>query len=311
MLAHERFEMLAATPVVAPDDPRVLRIETPIDEIGRKNREIDAKDAEIARLSRENEKLRRAAIARTLTAAAQPDASPAAIAAAAALGVGDTRPAEALLRTQEREEAAQIASPGIDEAQQRQQAAALAREQGALAMGHDVRTALEAYQRAAEYERDDYWTHFLSGDLQLRLGSSEAAMQSYRSGAAASERRVRANPNDLDGQRDLSVSHDRIGDVLVAQGDGPGALAAYREGLAIREALAARNPLNTRWQRDLCLCFALLQRHDLNNLSPSKPSTATPPLSPRESSTAVENRRWLLLRPVQPHHQDECVLRRR
>ena len=245
-------ERLAGTlPVVAPDDPRVSQIATLIDELGRKNRQIDEKESEIVRLTRENEELRRAAIARTLTVAAQPDASPAAVAAATALEAGDTGPAEALLRSQEREEVAQIGSPEVDDTVVRRQAAALAREQGAFAMGHDVRTALQAYQRAAEYEPDDTWTHFFIGDLHMRLGNSKAAMQSYGQGAAAAERRLQVNPNDLDGQRDLSVSHNKIGDVLVAQGDGPGALAAYRKGSrSARRWPRAIRP-TPEWQRDL------------------------------------------------------------
>jgi tetratricopeptide (TPR) repeat protein len=236
---------------VTPDDPRVSQIATLIDEVGRKNRQLDEKEAEIARLSRENEELRRAAIARTLTAAAQPEASPAAVAAASALEAGDTRPAEALLHTQEREEAAQIARPGVDEAKQRRQAAELAREQGALAMGHDVRAALRAYQRAAEYDPDDTWTHFFIGDLHMRLGSLDAAMQSYQRALGVVKRRADLSAEDVDAQRDLSVSHSKIGDVLVAQGNGPAALAAHRKGLAIAEALVARDPANTEWQRDL------------------------------------------------------------
>jgi tetratricopeptide (TPR) repeat protein len=231
---------------ISPNDPAVLAI------ISTLTRQIDSKDAENAALRgrvQELEDQLSSAIARTLTVAAQPDASPAAVAAADALESGDSGPAEALLRSQEREEVAQIGRPNADDAQQRRQAAQLARDQGALAISHDLRTALEAYQRAAEYEPDDYWTHFLIGDLQLRLGSSEAATRSYRRGAAASERRVTANQNDLDGQRGLSVSHNKIGDVLMTKGDGEEALVEYREALAIGEALAARDPANTRWQR--------------------------------------------------------------
>ena len=91
---------------------------------------------------------------------------------------------------------AQIGSPEVDDTVVRRQAAALAREQGAFAMGHDVRTALQAYQRAAEYEPDDTWTHFFIGDLQLRVGSVDAAMQSYRQATASVERRLQANADD-------------------------------------------------------------------------------------------------------------------
>ena len=237
------------------DDPRVLQIvATLTEELQRKNRLIDERETENVTLRgrvKELEDQLHAAIARTLTAAAQPDAGEAAVAAADALEAGDTRPAEALLRSQEREEAEQIGSPEADDTYLRRQVAELAREQGALAMGHDVRASLAAFQRAAEYEPEDTWTHFFIGDLHMLLGDLNAAVQSFRRGVARAETRLQAIANDLDAQRDLSVSHDKIGDVLVAQGDGPGALAAYRKALAIAEGLAARDPANAKWQTDL------------------------------------------------------------
>ncbi len=227
----------------APDESQVVRIvATLTDELERKNRQI-----------KELEEQLRAAVARTLTAAAQPNASEAVIAAADALGAGDTRPAESLLSNQEREEASQIGVPGADDAQQRAQAAALAREQGALAMGRDVRAALAAFERAAEYEPDDTWTHFFIGDLQVQLGDLDAATQSFGRGRALAKALAGRDPANTQWQRDLSVSHDKIGNVLVAQGDGPGALAAYRKALKIAEALAGRDPANTEWQRDLSI----------------------------------------------------------
>jgi len=250
-----RKESDTARPVVAPDDPAVLRIvATLTDELERKNRLLDERAAESVTLRGRVSELEgqlQAAIARTLTAAAQPDAGEAAIAAADALETGDTRPAEALLSSQEHEEAAQIGTPGADDVRQRREAAALAREQGALALGHNVSAALEAFKRAAEYEPDHTWTQFFLGDLHMRLGDLGAAMRSFRKGAASTESRLSGSTDDSDAQRDLSVSQNKIGDVLKAQGDGPGALATYRRALAIVEALAVRDPTNTVWQRDL------------------------------------------------------------
>ena len=252
---QSELDKLRSRPVVAPDDPAVLRIvATLTEELARKNQQLDERAAESVALRGRVSELEgqlQAAIARTLTAAAQPDAGAAAIAAADALETGDTRPAEAMLSNQEHEEAAQIGVPGMDDVRQRREAAALARQQGALAMGHNVRAALEAFQRAAEYEPDDAWTQFFIGDLHMRLGDLSAAMESFRRGAASAKSRLQANADDLIAQRDLSVSHERIGNVLKAQDDTPGALAAYRAGLTIREALAVRDPANTQWQRDL------------------------------------------------------------
>ena len=118
------------------------------------------------------------------------------------------------MNRQEREEIAQIGSSGADEAQHRREAAVLAREQGALVIGHDVRTALAAFERAAKYEPDDSWTHFFLGDLYLLLGDLAAGMRSYRRAASSAGARVQSNNQDWDAQRDLAISHDRIGDVL-------------------------------------------------------------------------------------------------
>src|SRR5262245_14064001 len=115
-----------------PDDSRILQILANLtEELQRKNRLIDEHQAENVVLRGQVKKLEdqlQAAITRTLTAAAQPDAGEAAVAAADALEAGDTRPAEALLRSQEREEAEQIGSPEADDTYLRRQAAQLARE---------------------------------------------------------------------------------------------------------------------------------------------------------------------------------------
>jgi tetratricopeptide (TPR) repeat protein len=238
-------ELEKLRPQLKSDDPRILNILTSLTE----------ENISLRGQVKELQEQLQAAIARTLTAAAQPDASRAATTAADALKVGDTRPAEALLQHQEREEAAQIGSPGVDEARQRREAAALAREQGALAMGHDLRAALAAFHRAAEYDPDDTWTYFFIGDLHVRLGDLNRAMQSFKTGRTRVETRLGVLGEDSDVQRDLAISHERIGDVLVAQGDGAGALEAYRKALAIVELLAACDQANTLWQRDLAVNY--------------------------------------------------------
>jgi tetratricopeptide (TPR) repeat protein len=237
-----------ARQVVASDDPRTFQIvATLTEELARKNRLIDQQASRITDLEAE---LLRSAVARTLTAATQPDSGDSERTAVEELRAGNTAPAEAILNQQERQEAAQIGAPGADQTS-RIKAAALAREQGALAMNHNVIAALESFERAAEYEPNDVWTHFFIGDLHVSLGNLGAAMKSFSTAVESVQARLQANAHDEDAQRDLSVGHDRIANVLLAQGDGPGALAAYQKGLEIGETLAARDPANTQWQRDL------------------------------------------------------------
>ncbi len=248
---NERLGGISASPPVSPDDPKVSQILTLIDEITRKNQQLDEKQAQIIQLQQENEHLRRSAIARTLTAAAQPTASAAVLEASEALEAGDPRPAEALLREEERVKVETISLGTPDESEARREAADLAREQGALAFGYDARAALAAYSRAADYDPEDVWTRFKIGDLEVRLGDSSDALESYRRALHIVEAKAERDPESTVWQRDLSVSHIKIGDVLLAQGDGAAALSAYRKSLSITEALAARDPSDTDWQRDI------------------------------------------------------------
>ena len=239
------------TATVAPNDPAVLAIITTL------TRQVDAKDAENQALRQENQQLKdqlAAAIARTLTAAIQPDASPATVEAAEALREGDAQPAEALLRKEEDRAVLEVAAApdaSEDETAARRRAAELAREQGALAFAVDVRAALAAYQRAAEHEPRDIWTHISIGDLYVALGDLAAGRRSFDKAHLAAAERLETDADDENAQHDLAVSHERIGDVLSAQGDLDSALAAYQARHTIAEALAARDPANTEWQRDL------------------------------------------------------------
>jgi tetratricopeptide (TPR) repeat protein len=240
---------LAANPLA---DPKVQRI------IVQLNADRSDRDDTIQRLRRENERLKAelaAAIARTLQAAAEPDATPSQVAAAAALERGDAAPAAALLG----EEAAAAASradaetdPAIEQAERRR-AATLARERGALATGSDVQTALAAYREASKYSPTDRSTWILLGDIQVAAGDLSSATESYGQAHALSQRALKVSVDDVDARRDLSVSHERIGTVHVAKGELGEALQAFDAGLLIDQQLAARDPANPLWQRYLCV----------------------------------------------------------
>lgn len=198
--------------------------------------QLSDKDRQISELK---EQLR-SAVRRTLVAAEQPGANEAA-AAARALETGDTRPAEALLRREERVEARQIGTSGADEALQRSQAAALAREQGALAMRHNVRAALAAFERAAQYEPEDPATHIFMGEMNRSVGDLKAALGNFERAGAIAKMLAARDPENPEWQQ--RADRGSAG----AKGELSGALEAYGASLKIAETLASRDGGNTKW----------------------------------------------------------------
>jgi tetratricopeptide (TPR) repeat protein len=89
------------------------------------------------------------------------------------------------------------------------------------------------------------------GDVAKAEGSLADARRAYDVAFAIAQRQAKADPDNTDWQRDLSVSHEKMGDVLVAQGNLLEALAVHRAALAIADRLAKADPGNAEWQRDL------------------------------------------------------------
>lgn len=190
----ELEKLTSKSPVVSTDDPAALAI------IGKLTLEKQATENENQQLRERIQELENqlaTAIARTLTAAAQPDATPEAVLAAKALEVGNTLPTEKLLHNEEIQ-AGQLAIAAPDnsneEASANRLAAELAREQGALAYGRDLRTALAAYECAVEYEPEDIWTHIYLGDVHQDLGHLDAAHSSYTAAYSAAEKQLATEP---------------------------------------------------------------------------------------------------------------------
>ncbi len=173
----------------------------------------------------------------------------------------------------------------------RKDAATAYRNLGAIAGLGDPKAALEAYEKAVEYDPDDpetlFWLGWLKmdrgsldsaernfrqvltltehdpdawaarwariglGDILTRRGNLAAALRTFQDSLAATQRLAKTDPTNREWQRDLSVSHNRIGDVQRRQGDAPAALSSYQAGLDIRQRLAKTDTTNTEWQRDL------------------------------------------------------------
>ena len=131
---------------------------------------------------------------------------------------------------------------------------------GWLAMqAGDLAASEQTFQRVLELKEDlpldraGYWARLGLGDIAKARGSLGQALAAYRAVAEEAERLAKADPDNTEWQRDLSVSHNRIGNVFVAQGKLADALAAFQASLSIRERLAEADADNTQWQRDLCV----------------------------------------------------------
>ena len=83
------------------------------------------------------------------------------------------------------------------------------------------------------------------GDVQgngsvPNLDDVAGALSSYRHAMTIAERAVRADPQNLDGQRYLARAHMSLGDMLAQRNDPSGAVPHYRQAVAIFEAIAPR-----------------------------------------------------------------------
>ncbi len=89
------------------------------------------------------------------------------------------------------------------------------------------------------------------GDVQLKLGDTQAALEAYRRGLEISESLAAVDKDNATAQRDLSMSLAKLGDVQLILGDTLSALEAYKRSLTNCEALAALDKDNAEVQRDL------------------------------------------------------------
>ncbi len=89
----------------------------------------------------------------------------------------------------------------------------------------------------------------------LALGWTDRAMERYQALLALYQRRVEAEPDRADFQRDLSVFYERMGGLHRALGQGEKAQEAYRSRLEIMKRLAAAEPDRADFQRELSVSY--------------------------------------------------------
>ena len=123
----------------------------------------------------------------------------------------------------------------------------------------DLIQAETAYRRVValgkpgQDDRSLYWAGLGLGDIQAQRGDLNGARSAYDHAAAIADDLVKATPDNVFWQRDLSVSYNKVGEVLELQGKLPEALKSYRDGLAVSDRLAKAEPGNTVWQRDVAV----------------------------------------------------------
>ena len=74
------------------------------------------------------------------------------------------------------------------------------------------------------------------------LGDTAGALESYGTALEIREGLRADFPDDLELQKEISISHLKIGDMLGSTGDLGGALAAYSEMVKVTESLAGVDP---------------------------------------------------------------------
>ncbi len=238
-------------------DPRVQAIITTLT-----SKNLNSEN-EAAALRNENTELKSqlaAAIARQLANASAPGATAAQINATRALQAGDSGPSEALL-AKEATATAQQADAQTDPAAQaagRKEAAALARERGALARHHDVMAALVAYQQATDCDPADVWSWFYLSDLQRFVGDLPNAILSVTRAQAAAQQRLDLDGDDTAARHHLCISQIERGKLFEAQGNLTAAFNACSQAMEIAQALTQRELVNSEWMRSLANSQGLL-----------------------------------------------------
>ena len=106
----------------------------------------------------------------------------------------------------------------------------------------------------AQTQRDLALSYDRLGDVCLRAGEVQHALEHYQNELLIRQKLADAEPSDAQGQRDLSISFEKLGDVQLQSGHVDAALRFYQQGLAISQKLAANDP-NVQAQSDLSVSY--------------------------------------------------------
>lgn len=165
----------------------------------------------------------------------------------------------------------------LDDADRTRMAAHLALGDIALQLKGDLATARAKYQLALDMakelveqapydrraQRDVTVAHERMGDVLLRLGNTEEALQEQQKALELRETMIEEQPDDEEVQRDLSVSHERLGIIHQEMKRNDLARGEYQESLRISKQLARARPKDPRARHDLAIAHDRLGRFHL------------------------------------------------
>ena len=102
-----------------------------------------------------------------------------------------------------------------------------------------------------------YRAHLRLGELDRDRGNLDAALKDQTAANRIASARAESAPDDMERQRDLSISSEKLGDIFFLKGKIDKALVYFRKGLEISKRLAEKDQKNPQWNRDLSV---LLER---------------------------------------------------
>lgn len=128
---------------------------------------------------------------------------------------------------------------------------------GNLSVAEKELNRLLEISKGKEDSRGVFRAHLRLGELVRDRGNLDGALKHQIAANKIASKRVKAVPEDVERQRELSISSEKLGDIFYSTGDIDKALLYFRKGLGITKRHAENDKKNTRWQRDLSV---LLER---------------------------------------------------
>ena len=114
-------------------------------------------------------------------------------------------------------------------------------------------------------DRNLTWALITSGDILNSLGKMNEARVVFQQCYKMCEERVHTFPDNIDSQRDLSVSYNQLGDLEKAAGNVDAAREWYEKALEIHKQLAEQMPDNFDAQQNLSASYERLG--DIENIA--------------------------------------------